>query len=191
MKKFLVSALATLVLASFGSVFAQSNAADHDVRVSIPEVLMLRFTLGSSNAAVAANLDIEFDMDGDTAYDAWLAAANPAATFEAGPTNSGDLGWDDVKVFVNRSQPWSVTMTLDNEVVTPDAGWDWGKIQVTPSGAGVATNAFGLDDSGVANGTARGWSSLGFGPQNYALTLDGSEIAGDYSATVVYTLTAP
>lgn len=191
MKKIVATILAALVLASFGSVFAQSNVAEHDVRVAIPEVLMLRFTLGTSNAAVTTNLDIEFDLVGNTAYDAWLADANPAATFETGPTNLADLGWDDLKVFVNRSQPWSVTMLLDNEDVTPDASWDWGKIQVTPTGSGLATNAFGLDDSGVANGVARGWSSLGFGPGDFELTLDGSEVAGAYSATVVYTLAAP
>src|SRR3990172_1470446 len=102
MKKFLVSALATFVLVSFGSVFAQvSDTAAHDVTVKIPEVVMLRFTNSGSNAAVTTGLDIEFDLS--TTFVDGLAAS-------VGMSNTP--GWDDLKVFVNRNATWSVTMGL-------------------------------------------------------------------------------
>jgi hypothetical protein len=180
MKKFLVSTLATFVLVSAGSVFAQATA-QHDVTVTIPEVVMLRFTSGTSNAAVTTNQDVEFDLT--SAFADGLAGSYAM-------TNTP--GWDDLRVFVNRASSWSVTMGLSNVVVPVDADWDWSEIVVTPSGSGLATNPFGLDDSGIVTAaTARGWSSLGFGPQDFELTLDGTEVAGDYSATVTYTLTAP
>jgi hypothetical protein len=180
MKKVILTALASLLMLTFGATFAQATAA-HDVTVTIPEVVMLRFTSGASNAAVTSNQDVVFDLTDE--FDDGLAGTY-------GMTNTP--GWDDLRVFVNRASSWSVTMGLSDIVVPVGAAWDWSEIVVTPSGSGLATNAFGLDDSGIVTAaTARGWSSLGFGPQDFDLTLDGTEVAGTYSATVTYTLTAP
>ena len=46
-------------------------------------------------------------------------------------------------------------------------------------------------DVDILGRQVRDLNRLGFGPADFMLTLDGTETAGDYSATVVYTLTAP
>jgi len=180
MKKSLIVTLAMFVLGSFGVVFGQ---VDHDVTVDIPEVVTIRFTDGSSRSPVDTNLDLEFEITGD--------AADFAGTYA--PSNLASRDWADVQVFQNRNTSWDVTVS-----VTGDTGFDWSKIAVTPSGTDAIASSFNLTASDLEiaawndpNASARGWNSLGFGPTDFELTLDGTETAGEYSATVVYTLTAP
>jgi hypothetical protein len=180
MKKFLATILASLVLVSFGSVFAQ---VQHDVTVTIPEVVTIRFTDGTSRAPVTTDLDLAFNITGD--------AADFAGTYP--PTNVATRDWADVQVFQNRATAWSVSIA-----VTPLAtGFDWTKVSVTPGSANAIATPFDLGSAGVIaantylNAAPRGWNSLGFGPGDFLLTLDGTEDAGTHTATVVYTLTAP
>jgi hypothetical protein len=188
MKKHLIATLAMLVLGSSGVVFGQElDTAQHEVTVTIPEVAMLRFTNGNSNDAVTANLAIEFDLTDQ------FTATNPDGflDLEGAYPVTNEPGWDDLKVFVNRSASWSVTLELESIDVTDDPTWAWSKIAVAPDAAGLA-NAFTLNDTDVVTTSSeRGWNSLGFGPQDFTLTLTGNEIAGEYSAVVVYTLSAP
>lgn len=191
MKKYIIPTLAAFILLATGSAFAQTtlDTAEHEVTVTIPEVAILRFTNGNANAAVTSGLDLEFDFS--SVFDVTDPDAFVVADLVGDHGVSNSPGWSDLKVFVNRSSTWSVTMELQNESLA-DASWDWSNIAVTPTGTGALANAFTLADSGIVTASsARGWNSLGFGPGDFLLTLDGSEIAGVYSATVVYTLTAP
>lgn len=180
MKKFLVSALATFVLVSFGSVLAQ---VQHNVTVSIPEVVTIRFTEGTSRAPVTTNLDLAFAITGD--------AADFAGQY--GPSNLASRGWTNVQVFQNRESTWSVSVVVSGA----SADFDWSNITVTPSGVDAIASAFNLAVGGVIatdespNANARGWNALGFGPGDFELELDGMEAGGNFSATVTYALTAP
>lgn len=184
MKKHLIATLAILVLVSFGSVFAQSttSAASHQVSIAVPEVVTIRLTNGSSRSAVSNFVDLTFQPTADQ--------ASAGGSYQA--TNLATRGWDDVQVFQNRGSTWKVAVSLSS----PTSGFDWSKIAVTPA-AGALASAFDLGTLGTiaestdASPIARGWHRLGFGPGNFALVLDGTETAGSYSATVVYTLTAP
>ena len=182
MKKHLIVTLALFVLGSVGVALAQAktSAAQHEVSVTLPEVVTIRFTAGSSRAAVTDFVDLTFQPTADQ--------ASAGGSFPA--TNLATRGWDDVQVFQNRASTWNVAVTLTN----PSTGFDWSKVVVTPR-AGAIASAFDLKTLGTiaesTAATARGWNRLGFGPANFALVLDGTETAGAYSATVVYTLTAP
>ena len=180
MKKYIIPTLAAFILLATGTAFAQQNIARHDVEVRIPEVLMLRFTSGNSNAAVSNDLNLLFDLTNE--FDDGLAGTYPV---------SNTPGWDDLKVFVNRFSTWSVSMALSNVSVPTNAVWDWSEIAVTPAPTGAASDFTLTDTTVVGSNSARGWTSLGFGPDQFALTLDGTEVAGTYTATVTYTLTAP
>ena len=177
MKKYLIVTLAAVVL---GTTSAQVR---HNVTVNIPEVVTIRFTDGTSRAPVDSNLDLVFSITGD--------AADFADTYA--PINLSTRDWADVQVFQNRVSSWDVTVA-----VTGDDGFDWSKIEVTPSGTNAIARSFDLTADGLeiaahdyTNASARGWNSLGFGPRDFELTLDGTEDAGDFSVAVIYILTAP
>ena len=185
MKKYLIATLAMFVLGSYGVVFAQpfTSSASHQVTVTIPEVVTIRFTNGTSRAPVTSNVNLAFAPTADQASD--------GGSFQA--SNLASRGWDDVQVFQNRENTWSVSFA----VIDPTADFDWDSIAVNPSGVDAIALAFDLGTPGAIaantydNANPRGWNRLGFGPADFMLTLDGTETAGDYSATVVYTLTAP
>ncbi|MCA1791576.1 MAG: hypothetical protein LC667_17520 [Thioalkalivibrio sp.] len=178
MKKFLVSALALFVIGSFGSAFAQ---VEHDVNITIPEVASIRFTLGGDRTPVTENVDINFAI-----------AAGDAQNYQGvySPSNLGSIGWDNVQVFQNGEATWDVEVSVDGAT----AGFDWAKVSVTPTGL---ASAFDLATGGeiasesTVGAEVTGWTALGFGPQDFRLDLDGTEEADTYSATVVYTLSAP
>ncbi|MFO8150501.1 MAG: hypothetical protein R6T93_09405 [Trueperaceae bacterium] len=185
MKKYLTATLAMFVLGSFGVVYGQpfTSSANHEVTVTIPEVVTIRFTNGTSRAPVTSNVNLAFAPTADQASD--------GGDFQA--SNLASRGWDDVQVFQNRESTWSVSFAM----IDPTEGFDWAAIAVNPSSADAIALAFDLGTPGEIaadtydNANARGWNRLGFGPADFVLTLDGTETAGDYSATVVYTLTAP
>ena len=173
MKKFLVSALAMFVLVSFGSVFAQTlDTADHTVTVDIPEVAFLRFTdtVGSRGAYIG-DLDLEFELDV-----ADVEAGDPIVRTNAGAT------WGDLKVFVNRAIAWTVTVGVVQDMDANSTLFPW---------ANIGTAAFDIDGDTIDTGSTNGWHSLGFGATDLQLTLNGTELAGIYKATVTYTLTTP
>ena len=168
MKKVFALLAATAVL-STSAAFAQDTQS-HDVNVKVPNVLRIRLTEASSNAAVTSPDPVEFDF-----------VANEAM-FDVGsfgPTNAS-FNWADVKVFSNNGTGWAVDVSTDN------VSFDWGKVSVTATGANAAN--FTLADATVASNTGKtgGWESLGFGPDDFSITFDGSEDAGTYSTTVTY-----
>lgn len=177
MKKFIATSLATFVLISFGSVFAQGSQS-HDVEINLPGVLMLRLVDGTSNNPVTNPTSVIFDL---SALDE--GTFDPEGTYA--PTNTS-FNWNDVAVFSNGGA-WEVTIDLDSPVGT----FDWSKVSVP---AGTESNAFSLvNDALVAEGTGRtgGFLRLGFGPAAFALDLDGTEDSGDYEITVIYSIATP
>lgn len=185
MKKYLIATLVMFVLGSVGMVFGQpfTSSASHQVAVTIPEVVTIRFTNGSSRAPVTSNVNLAFAPTVDQASD--------GGSFQA--SNLADRGWDDIQVFQNRVNSWNVSFAVNN----PTIGFAWSKIAVDPSATEAIAIGFNLGTprtiaaSSYANANPRGWNSLGFGPGDFDLTLDGTETSGVYTATVVYTLTAP
>lgn len=176
MKKLVATLIATGMLVGMGTVLGQSTLATttHDVRITIPQVALLRFTSGASNAAVTTGLEVLFNLTG---FD---AAAIPGTHSPTSVT-----AWDDLKVFVNRDITWTVTVGVLQTLGVPFA---WNKVTVTASGL---ASSFNLLDGSIATNTARGWQSLGFGQSDFALNLTGEEIADTYAASVTYTLTMP
>ncbi len=178
MKKFLATAIAIAMVYGLGTTFAQSSQS-HDVEINIPNVLMLRLTSGNSNAAVNNPSAVVFDLT--------TVAFEPEATYQ--PTNLAAANWDNVRVFANGGG-WQVTVATDND------SFDWSKVTVTPSGGDFAVNPFTLPAGTsvpIFSSPSRtnGWRSLGFGPAQFELALDGSEEAGTYSTTVTYTIALP
>ena len=182
MKKLVVISIVTTMLLGLGTVFGQASAtADHDVSVTIPSLLMIRLTLDSNVDAVA---------NPDAVVFSWgVADFEPVGTFA--PTNLVSANWDTVRVFAN-GDGWSLSVAT---VAT--AGFDWSTVRVTPQEvSGVALAAFDLPDgtsSELISGQDRtnGWRDLGFGPAQFALTLDGSEEPDTYTTTVTYTVANP
>ena len=165
--------LAAAALLSTSAAFAQDTQS-HDVNVKVPNVLRIRLTQGASNAAVANPTPVEFDFVAyETLFDVGQAF---------GPTNAS-FNWDDVKVFSNNGAGWTVEVSTGNDV----GSFDWSKVSVAATGAN-AVSSFSLADTTVAGSTSKtgGWASLGFGPDDFSITFDGSEDAGTYSTTVTY-----
>lgn len=80
---FIISIVAAMLLAS-GATFSQSSQ-QHDVRVSIPNALMIRIANGTANRAVDSPMAVSFDLAGRLggAGNAFLSGTSPlAATFE-------------------------------------------------------------------------------------------------------------
>ncbi|MBS3965669.1 MAG: hypothetical protein KGZ60_00190 [Truepera sp.] len=193
MKKLLTTTILVAMIASLGAAFAQQpHQASHRVEVHIPSVLMIRITNGTDNAAVPSPDAVVFDLSS-------LAAADfePADTYS--PTNLDPApNWNDVRVFANGGG-WRVTVATDvGSHPTGVPTFDWSKVRVEPSGDDAIAN-FSLPAAGVSADIAggptatrtNGWLSLGFGPTDFRLHLDGTEEAGNYSATVTYTIAHP
>ncbi len=187
MKKVLGLLAAAAVLSS-GVSFAQTEGK-HDVEVKIPNVLRIRFVDG--NAPVSAPDAVLFDFVTDA------TRFETGTSFGASTPTDGGYNWDDVQVFSNDVN-WFVGMTLSDKTgpePVDGEGFDWD--QVTIEGAtGANINAsFDLMDPFIAgndgsesSAKTRGWESLGFGPDNFRVTFDGTEDAGDYSTTVTYNI---
>lgn len=168
--------LAAAAVLSSGFSLAQSDQS-HDVNIKIPDVLRIRLTSGASNAAVANPTPVEFDF-----------VANQAIfdVGDYGPTNTGSFNWDDVKVFSNDADGWEVRVATVNN--SADV-FDWSKVTVRHGGANANVTAdFDIAGGSIADNNAKtgGWESLGFGPNDYTISFDGSEDAGDYNGTVTY-----
>ena len=182
MKKLVIISIVAAMLLASGAAFAQTaatDAASHEVRIVIPEVVMIRLTNGTSSSPVTTNTAVTFDLSS-------VAADDLIGTHDADVTDA----WDDVKVFVNRNVTWNVAVAVAQTAGPADVTFPWNQVSVTPSGL---ASPFTLSTAGtsIASSTERGWQSLGFGQSDFALELFGSEIVGDYTATVTYTLTAP
>jgi hypothetical protein len=178
MKKFLAIVIVTALVAGLGAALAQSSQS-HEVQINIPNVLMIRLTSGASNAAVSSPTAVVFDLS--------TVTFDPEDTYT--PTNLSAANWDNVRVFANGGG-WQVTVATNNDT------FDWSKITVTPSGGDYTVNPFTLpvnDSVQIFTHGSRtnGWRSLGFGPAQFALALDGTEDAGTYTTTVTYTITNP
>ena len=178
MQKYIIPTLAAFILLTTGTAFAQQTSANHDLRVTIPEVVMIRIVAP----------------DGETAFVAFDYAdpANQGTYFtalEAGggvlPPTSGNI--TDIEVLAIGTA-WTVSVTatafsalggvgLDDITVTPDASFG------TP---------FTLDDGTDAmTGSAGNWTSLGIDWESYALTVNGDETDGTETITVTYTIANP
>ena len=184
MKKFLVTTIVFGMIVSLGAALAQSQSSQsHLVEVRIPRVVMIRLTLGPSTAAVTNPSAVVFDLSA-------LTAATFEPAFNYRPISVGEANWDDVKVFANVAG-WRVSVATNN------AAFDWRKVHVTPRPGPFAAFPFTLPAVGASTpifiGTerTRGWRSLGFGPGQFWLSLDGTEAAGTYRTTVTYTITNP
>jgi hypothetical protein len=175
------AALVLLALALFGftAAFAQTTLAirTHGASVTVPGMAFIRFTLGTSTADVAAPDGVEFTMTTGT-YD--------VGTFN--PTNAS-FNWDDIRVFYNGTAAWEVVVSTTGA----STGFDWSKVGMTPTGAGVSPyDLDGTPDTIVSDtGKTNGWRALGIDPTNYQVNFDGSEDPGTYSNTVVFTLQNP
>lgn len=172
MKKYIIPLLASLVLLTTSTAFAQTTlaSAGHTVEVRLPEVAFLRFTPDvASRGVYTGPLDLVFAPDVNA-----VQAGTPIAR-----TNTA-ADWGDLKVFLNRDVAWTVSVST-----TQNSGpetFDWSQI---------ATTGFNIGNDQIQSGNTRGWHSLGFGAADFRLTLDGTELAGNYVATVTYTLTTP
>lgn len=178
MKKFFAVSVVTVMIMSLGTTLAQSFQ-QHEVEVRLPNVLIIRLTAGNSVSGVTNPTAVAFD------FTTTAATFEPIGTYE--PTNTAN--WDDVRVFANGGG-WQVTVATDNDE------FDWSKLAVTPHGGDYSLSAFNLPvNSSVQifnhNSRTSGWRSLGFGPAQFSLTLDGTEVAGTYSTIVTYTIANP
>jgi hypothetical protein len=190
MQKVLSLLTLILIVSSF-AVAQQSSSASHSVTVSIPTVLMIRLTNGQSNAGLNS-ASVAFNFDSDTHRNTFINAINNGQEAELAPTS---YTFNDVIVFSSLSG-WKV------EVSTLDAttGFDWSKIAVrsapfnTTSGPIIErVDEWNLGTTTeIASGIrTQGWRSLGFGGGDYLMRADGSEDAGSFSATVMYTIMNP
>jgi hypothetical protein len=171
MKKNLIVTLAMFVLGSFGVVFGQVlDTAGHNVTVNIPNVAFLRFTpTAQSNGVYGGDLNLTF--------------SPTPVEIEAGTSvnqSNTDATWGDLKVFINRAANWSVTVGVVQQSGPEQFLWE-----------SIGTGAFNIDGDSIATGTSRGWTSLGFGANDFILTPDDSMGPGVYVATVTYTLAIP
>lgn len=169
MKKFLVSALATVVLVSFGSVFAQQTA-DHQLRVTIPDVLMIRILTDDGTSPFVA-----FDFLATQAT--FLAALDTGAML---PATDGNL--TSVQVLAIGS---SYTVDASASAFTL-AGLARGDVLVQMQDG----NDFRLDsgDDIATGGATGGWFDIGIATDSYFLFIDGDEAAGTDTITVTYSI---
>lgn len=178
MKKFLVTSLAAIVVASLGSAFAQ-NTASHELRVTIPQVVGIR--IQSTPAAEVVPTTVVFDYADSGNQAAYLAAIGSGVGNWLPPTGYS-LG--EVEVLAVGTG-WRVTVAASGSLTT--TGIDLDQVRVTPT----AGAAFLLDSvSNIATGTATAWSGLGISGASYELFVDGTEDAGDDTITVTYSIFA-
>jgi len=178
MKKLVATLIATGMLVGIGTVLGQ-GLQSHEVVVTLPDLLSIRLVdttdADDPSAEVLGPDAVVFDLGGYT-VDTFV----PDGSYS--PTNVS-FNWDDVVVFANSVNGWQVTMALSADV----GGFEWSKVSVA---AGLVD--FDLGDTNIASAaaTTEGWLSLGFGPADFVLTLDGTEVTGTYSTTVTYTISA-
>jgi hypothetical protein len=187
MKKVL-TLIASILILSMGSVFAQTTATQdaksHDVEITIPSVVRIRLATNATTTNVTSPDAVRFNI---TSFVPGVALA---------PTNE-TFNWDRVIVLSNKSS-WSVTVALSNtSLPTGVTSFDWSKVSVNVAANNSFTPAnfnLGVDPTtkiATGPGKTESWQSLGFGPQSFRLTLDGTEDPGTYKTTVTYTITAP
>jgi hypothetical protein len=170
MKKLVATLIATGMLVGMGTVLGQLDQS-HDVTVTLPELLAIRMVNTADDplapvtpGAVVFNLgglDVDSFVPADTYY---AAAAN----------------WNNVLVYSNYSA-WEVNIALGEPTV---GVFNWSKVLVPGR---FRLNAGATVGSGVS--PTGGWQPLNFGPTDFALELDGTEVAGTYSVRVTYTIT--
>ena len=193
-KQLLVIALVTGLLLALGAGFAQpfSDNASHSVTIQIPDVLFLRITNGTDNAAVTgAIVNFDFASNPDAIIEYLDHVAEGGGWIES---TDDDAAFDDVIVFSNRAG-WRVTVQA---TAFATAGFSLANVRVTPDGTNE-TSATVLEDwtlaatQNIATGGLRteGWESLGFSADAYEINLDGTELPGDYTTTVTYTIAQP
>jgi hypothetical protein len=174
MKKAALLLLAVAILGA-APALAQTVLATrtHGATVTIPDMAFIRFTMGASDADVAAPDPVEFIFNSAT-YD--------VGTFS--PTNAS-FNWDDIKVFYNGGSDWQVVVST-----VGSTGFDWTKIAIKPTVA----DPYDLGNTSIIEsdtGKTMGWRSLGIDPADYLITFDGTEDPATYTATVTFTLQNP
>jgi len=177
MKKLVATLIATGMLVGMGTVLGQ-GLQSHDVEVTLPQLVMIRIVDSAAVdsdgnptpfAGVGSPTAVVFDLANE--YDA--NTFDPTGTYT--PTNLASANWDDVAVFANGTA-WYVEIELAGDT------FDWDKVS-------VGTMFDLVDGAEIADGLMTGgWFSLGFGPDDFVLSLDGTEEAGTYSVTVTYTI---
>ena len=196
MKKLVIISIVAAMLLASSAAFAQPSQS-HDVTVTIPNVLMIRIVNAPGNSTVQNPDAVSFDLAarlGGTGDD-FLTSDDLEDVFAP---DTGSLNWSDVRVFANRLGSWTVTVGLEDtspEDNDPEYDFDWTKLSVLASGAGVGLGTFDMPAAGSETDFVRAgranWLSLGFGPGDFRLELDGSEPAQSYSATITYSIAAP
>lgn len=184
LKPLIASSLCLAALLAGGAAFGQETAR-HDVTINIPEVVEIRIIDDTGTDAVA-NPFVAFDYDN---------AGDYFAAVEAGELVPTDTNFDDIVVFVNRYNSWTVSVQasplLDGTGSAP-LGLSLGDITVTPSNTDLSPYSLSTTDTDIASGTkTSGFQSLGIAGSDYRVAVDGDEAPGDYTTTVTYTLTAP
>lgn len=183
MKKLVATLIATGMLVGLGAVSAQAAAtdsADHELRVTIPEILMIRIVVNDTLAPF-----VEFD---------YASAANQAAYLTAIEAPGGWL------------PPTSSNIT-DIQVLSIGLDWDL-SVQATSFGAGSGLSVVALSsdvavfegtaneyfitdtDSVVTSGGPGNYQSLGITGLAYSLWVNGDEDPSQtHTITVTYTVT--
>jgi hypothetical protein len=178
MKKLVIASLAAIAFASLGSALAQDSAS-HQLQVTIPEVLGIRIL--PTPAADVTTTSVVFDYAAAANQADYLAALATAGTVYLPPT-SYSLG--DIEVLAAGTD-WSVSVTTSGTLA--NTGIDLGMVRITSSIHGAFTLGAG---AGIATGSATTWTSLGISGADYELGVDGSELDGDDTITVTYTISA-
>lgn len=175
MKKYIIPTLAALVLLASSTAFAQQTEDDHDLRVTIPEVVMIRILAPTGEAAF-----VEFDYAATANQPTYFAALELGGNQTLPPTD-GNIS--DIEVLaigttwqINVSAPAFALggVSLADIGVTPDPAFG------TPFTLSTGTAALG--------GGATPWTSLGIDWESYSLTVNGDEDAGDETIIVTYTI---
>ncbi len=192
---------ALLALIVFGSTRVLAQAADHDVRVRMPEIIGIRLLGGGSGIR-----SVTFDYA--AAPEAYLSALESGGSLP--PTEV--VRFDGIEVNASRNGRWYVEVVasplaytgsasmagLTLEDLRVDRGAVSGLVQDAIVGPGKSAwylTSWTLSSTArqIASrtGATGGWRSLGFDGTDYVLTVDGDEAAGTYTTTVTYFLTAP
>lgn len=180
MKKFLVSALAALVLLGAGTAFAQTDTATHNLNISIPDLVMIRIVTTDGSTTPFVTFDYGTGSGNEGTY--ITAIENPGGDWLE-PTE-GNI--DRVEVLVTSlDKTWDVDVEAGAFVLD---GLDASDVRVTPTSGTGFTLAAG---TGFASGSGGGgWTSLGISSNSYELFVNGEEEEGGDTIEVTYTLTA-
>jgi hypothetical protein len=181
MKKLVATLIATVVLFGFGTVSAQAtDSADHELRVTIPEILMIRIVTTGPNPAF-----VEFNYAAAANQPAYLTAIEaPGGWLPATSSNITDIQVLSIGLL------WGLTVQATSfgdgsGLSVADGESDVAVFQGTPD------QFFITDlDSDVMDGGPGNYQSLGITGLDYSLWVNGDEDPSQtHTITVTYTVT--